>query len=173
VNAEGELVLLAQQDRARWDHAEIEEAAGLLDTAVRLQRPGPYQLQAAVACLHGLAPSVAATDWPQIAGLYAALDRLQPTAVVRVNRAVAVAEAGDLDGALALLDTLDPVAVQRWHLYWSTRAELLLRAGRAADAVTAFDAALGCSPNDTDRRFLLGRRGVAEGAVRGERTDPA
>ena len=130
----------------------------MLDAAVQLRRPGPYQVQAAIACLHGMAPAFADTDWPQIASLYRTLERFTPTSVVRVNRAVAVAEAEGAAAALALLDELDQSQVDRWHLYWSTRAEMLARVGRTADSQAAFDRALDCSPNDSDRAFLLARR---------------
>lgn len=158
VDHEGEIVLLADQDRSRWDRDEIESATTLLDAAVSRRRPGPYQIQAAIAALHAVAPSVAQTDWLQIAELYRSLERLQPTPVVRVNRAVALAEAAGAETGLALLDTIDPSLVQRWHLYWSTRAELLRRLGRTADALAATESALGCAPNDSDRALLMTRR---------------
>ena len=154
----GAVVLMADQDRSRWDHDEIAEAAALLDGAVLLRRPGAYQVQAAIACLHGTASTYADTDWEQIAGLYATLERFVPTAVVRVNRAVAVAEAAGAVAALVLLDELDAEMIERWHLYWSTRAELLARLGRIDESRNAFDRALQCSPNDSDRAFLLARR---------------
>jgi len=154
----GAVVLMADQDRSRWDHDEIAEAAALLDGAVLLRRPGAYQVQAAIACLHGTASTYADTDWEQIAGLYATLERFVPTAVVRVNRAVAVAEAEGAVAALVLLDELDAEMIERWHLYWSTRAELLARLGRIDESRNAFDRALQCSPNDSDRAFLLARR---------------
>lgn len=165
----GEVVLMADQDRARWHHDEIAEATAVLDAAILLRRPGPYQAQAAIACLHGLAPTFADTDWAQIASLYATLERFTPTAVVRVNRAVAVTEARGAAAGLALFDEVAPSEVDRWHLYWSTRGELLHRVGRTADAVQAFDRAIACSPNESDRRFLVRRRGV----VAGERRNPA
>ncbi len=158
LNAAGELILMADQDRSRWRHEEIAEAVAMLDHAVHLRRPGPYQVQAAIACLHGLASTFADTDWPQIAILYATLERFTPTPVVRVNRSVAVAEAHGATAGLALLDELDVATVDRWHLYWSTRGELLVRVGRRDDAVVAFNRAIECSPNDSDRRFLVGRR---------------
>ena len=130
----------------------------LLDRAVLLRRPGPFQAQAAIACLHGLAPTFADTDWSQIASLYRTLERYTPTPVVRVNRVVAVAAAEGAATALALLDELDQQQVERWHLYWSTRAEMLARLGRAAESRDAFDRALQCSPNDSDRAFLQSRR---------------
>jgi RNA polymerase sigma-70 factor (ECF subfamily) len=156
----GRAVLLADQDRSRWRRDEIDEAAALLDRVVRLHRPGRYQIEAAIACLHGTAPDFAATDWPQIASLYATLELLQPTAVVRVNRAVAVAHAMEPAAGLALLDAgdIEMAAVEDWHLYWSTRGELLHRLGDSAAALLAFDRALTCSPNDSDREFLRERR---------------
>ena len=159
----GEVVLMADQDRSRWRHGEIGEAAALLDHAVHLHRPGQYQVQAAIACLHGLAPTFADTDWPQIASLYATLERFAPTPVVRVNRAIAVAEVQGAQDALRLLDELTPGAVDRWHLYWSARGEMLVRLHRMDDAVIAFDRALDCTPNESDRRFLLRRRRESAG----------
>ncbi len=158
VDDDGELVVMADQDRSRWRHDEIAEAVAMLDHTIHLRRPGPYQVQAAIACLHGLALTFSDTDWEQIASLYATLERFTPTSVVRVNRAVAVAEARGAQKGLELLDQLDETTVDRWHLYWSTRGELLARVGQADEAVQAFDRAIGCAPNDSDRRFLLGRR---------------
>jgi RNA polymerase sigma-70 factor (ECF subfamily) len=160
VDADGELVLMAVQDRMRWHHDEIREATAVLDAAIHRRRVGPYQLQAAIACLHDLAPSAAETDWPQITELYRMLEKLAPTPVVRVNRAVAEAEAHGAAAGLALLDELDEADVDRWHLYWSTRAEFLTRLGRDRDAVAAVERALDCNPNDSDRRFLQRRRAV-------------
>ena len=163
LSASGELVLMADQDRSRWHHDEIAEAAAMLDQAIHLRRPGPYQVQAAIACLHGLAPTCADTDWSEIASLYETLERFTPTPVVRVNRAVAAAEAHGADVGLGLLDELNESTVDRWHLYWSTRGELLARVGRMDEASAAFDRAIDCSPNDSDRRFLLRRRGELAG----------
>ena len=164
----GDVVLMAAQDRSLWHHDQIAEAVRLLDAAVLLRRPGPYQAQAAIACLHGLAPTFALTDWRQIASLYRTLERFTPTPVVRVNRCVAVAEAEGPAAALDLLDEIDAASVHRWHLYWSTRGELLRRLGRNGDALAAFDRALACSPNDSDLRFLLRQRD----ALAGEYCDP-
>ena len=159
LDAEGEVVLLPAQDRSRWHQEEIAEADALLSHAVGLQRPGPYQVQAAIACLHCLAPTAAETDWPQIVALYELLERMTPSPVVRVNRAIAVAEAEGPNEGLAVLAEARGPLTERWHLYWSAVAELSWRAGDRAAARAAFDAALDCSPNDSDRRFLLRRRG--------------
>lgn len=166
LDSSGNLVLMADQDRSRWDHESIASAARLVETSLRRRKPGPYQMQAAIATLHGLAPTFAETDWPQIAELYRLLERVQSTAVVRVNRAVAEAEVhGPLRG-LALLEELsggdrafedEDGTVMRWHLYWSTRADFLRRLGRGAEAVDAYRRALGCALNETDRRFLEDR----------------
>ena len=157
-DGEGDIVLLADQDRSKWQHDEIEAAKRLLIEASRRGRPGPYQLQAMIACIHGSASVATDTDWAQIANLYRVLEEMNPTAVVRVNRAVAVAEAQGADVALSLLEDVDLDVVGGWHLYWSTLGELLRREGRVDEARVAFDRALGCSPNDTDRRFLERRR---------------
>lgn len=158
VDADGDLVLLRDQDRGRWHMREIHEAAELVEAAIRRRRAGPLQLQAAIACLHGLAPSAAETDWPQIAELYRMLEAVSPTPVVKVNRAVAEGEAHGAEVALALLDRIDPTEVEHWHLYWATRGDLLQRTGDAAGALACIDRALGCEPNDSDRRFLERRR---------------
>jgi RNA polymerase sigma-70 factor, ECF subfamily len=157
-DAAGDVVLLADQDRSRWHLDEIEDAKRLLLAASRRGEPGPYQLQAMIACIHGSAPTAASTDWVQIANLYRVLETVNPTAVVRVNRAVAVAEAEGADVALSLLEDVDLGVVGEWHLYWSTLGELLRREGRRDEALFAFDRALACTPNDTDRRFLERRR---------------
>ena len=157
----GHTVLLADQDRTRWHHDEIDIAAAMLDRVVRLHRPGRYQVEAAIACLHGIAPTFADTDWPQIASLYATLELMVPTAVVRVNHAVAVAHANDAAAGLVLLDdgrTIDMSPVENWHLYWSARGELLERVGDVVAAIAAFDRGLACVSNDSDREFLLQRR---------------
>jgi RNA polymerase sigma-70 factor (ECF subfamily) len=154
----GELVLLADQDRTRWNRAEIEEGVGLLDHAMRLRRPGPYQLQAAIASLHARASSAADTDWPQIAALYSALLELTPTPVIALNRAVAVAETGRLDEALALIDAIE--GLERYQLLHSARADLLRRLGRSEEARAAYGRALELTHNPAERAFLRSR--VAE-----------
>ena len=156
-DATGEMVLLADQDRSLWDGAAIAEAAALVDSVLRRGRPGAYQMQAAIACLHGTAPSYAETDWPQIAELYQLLEHRWPTPVVRVNRAVAVAEVAGPQAGLALLDDLVGSPTERWHLYWSTRADFQCRLGELAAAADSYRQALSCPCNDSDRRFMEGR----------------
>jgi RNA polymerase sigma-70 factor, ECF subfamily len=150
----GDVILLAAQDRSLWDHTAIVEAAALVESVLRRGRTGAYQVQAAIACLHGLAPSYADTDWPQIAELYSLLEQRWPTPVVRVNRAIAVAEhRGPLAG-VELLSELAGSASERWHLYWSTLADFERRLGKVAEAHAAYRRALDCPCNDSDRRFL-------------------
>jgi RNA polymerase sigma factor (sigma-70 family) len=160
IGAEGELVLLADQDRSRWDSGAIEEGVRLLERAMRRGRPGPYQLQAAIAALHAQASSTEQTDWPQIAALYAELHRVRPTPVVALNHAVAVAETGHLDRALALIDAID--GLERYHLLHATRADFLRRLGRSDDAGAAYRRALSLTRNPAERRFLEHR--LAEAA---------
>ena len=156
-DSSGEMVLLADQDRSLWDSAAIAEASTLVDSVLRRGRPGAYQIQAAIACLHGAASCYAETDWPQIAELYLLLENRWPTPVVRVNRAVAVTEvAGPLAG-LALLDDLVGSPTERWHLYWSTRADFQRRLGDTTVAADSYRQSLSCPCNDSDRRFLLRR----------------
>jgi RNA polymerase sigma factor (sigma-70 family) len=152
IGADAELVLLGDQDRSRWDAGEIEEGVRLLERAMRRGRPGPYQLQAAIAALHAQASSTEQTDWPQIAALYAELHRLAPTPVVALNHAVAVAETGHLDRALALIDAID--GLERYHLLHATRADFLRRLGRSDDAGSAYRRALPLTRNPAERRFL-------------------
>jgi RNA polymerase sigma-70 factor, ECF subfamily len=161
VSAEGDLVLLEDQDRTRWDRAEIEEGTALVDRALRLGRPGRYQIQAAVAALHGAAARPEDTDWPQIALLYGRLAELQPTPVVALNRAVAVAMA---EGPERGLELMEPLAadLDRYHLFHSARADLLRRLGRHEESAGAYRHALALVSNEVERRFLerrLGERG--------------
>ena len=151
----GDTVTLPDQDRTRWDHALVAEASALLQRTLALGEPGPYQLQAAIACLHGESPRYEATDWNQISYLYRVLERHRPGPVVRVNRAMAEAEVFGADHGLRLLDQLEPAPP--WHLYWAARAELLARRGSPADAIEAADAlrrALDLGPNESDRRHF-------------------
>jgi RNA polymerase sigma-70 factor, ECF subfamily len=156
-DAHGDLVLLADQDRSLWNHAAIDEAADLVQSVLRRGRPGTYQIQAAIACLHSTAAEYDDTDWPQIAELYALLEQRTPTPVVRVNRAVAVAEVHGPAAGLALLEELVASPIERWHLYWATRADLLRRLDRDIDAAACYQRALECPCNEADRRFLTAR----------------
>jgi RNA polymerase sigma-70 factor (ECF subfamily) len=150
--AAGELVLLAGQDRSRWDGAKLDEGRALLRRLLRRDQPGPYQLQAAINAVHSDPPP---TDWRQIVVLYDHLLHFTPTPVVRLNRAIALAET---EGPEAALAELDGVELPGYHLYYATRAELLARLGRHADAETMYEAALACTDNAAERRFLDARR---------------
>ncbi|MGH3594783.1 MAG: RNA polymerase sigma factor [Mycobacterium sp.] len=151
----GDLILLADQDRSRWDRAEITEAIGLLDRALRLGKPGPYQLQATIAALHAQAPTAAETDWPRIAALYAELLAVAPSPVVALNQAVAVAMATTPADGLALIDRID--GLDRYHPLHAARADLLRRLGRNQAAAAAYRRAHELAVNPADRRFLAGR----------------
>lgn len=175
LDADGALVRLADQDRRRWDGERIAAGRGLLDRALRHGRPGPYQLQAAIAALHAQAPTAAATDWRQIAALYAELVRIAPSPVVRLNAAVAVAETAGPRAGLAALDELDEHLADH-HLFHAARADLLARVGRAAAARAAYDRALSLAGTDPERRFLrerVGRVGGAEAGSAPRRDHPA
>ena len=155
----GELVLLAEQDRSRWDRARIEEGLGVLDRAAFLAAPGPYQLQAAIAAVHATAPTAAATDWRRIVRLYDRLAALDPSPVVALNRAVAVAMADGPATALAIVDALAADgALDGYHLLHSTRAELLRRLRRDQEAAAAFARARDLATNDVERAYLERRR---------------
>jgi RNA polymerase sigma-70 factor (ECF subfamily) len=157
LDASGDLVLLEDQDRTRWDRAQIDEGAALVEAALREggRPPGPYTLQAAIAALHAQAPTAAATDWAQIAALYGVLARVHPTPVVELNRAVAVAMSSGLERGLALLDALDGDGeLAGYHLLSAARAELLRRLGRHAEAVESYREALALVSNDAERRHL-------------------
>jgi len=147
----GDVVLLDDQDRARWDRAEIAEAVGLLDRALRLGSPGPYQLQAAIAALH----TEPETDWRQIALLYNRLLDFTPSPVVELNRAVAVAMAHGPEAGLALADSIE--GLDEYYLLHSTRADLLRRLEQDAAAAAAYDRALALAPSEVEREFLRSR----------------
>ena len=155
LDPKGNLVLLPDQNRSRWDHAAIAEAAQSVDQVLRRRAAGPYQIQAAIACLHGLADSDAGTDWKQIVDLYRRLEQITPSPVVTVNRAVAEAKVFGPEAGLALLEQIQ--GVEHWHLYWSTLAALLRQAGRIDAAILAYRSALECDMNESDRRFLEGQ----------------
>jgi RNA polymerase sigma-70 factor (ECF subfamily) len=153
-SADGDLVLLEDQDRALWDRDRIARGVALLDRAIALRRPGPYQVQAAIAALHAEAERPEDTDWPQIAALYGGLAVYQPSPVVELNRAVAVAMADGPGAGLALLDDLP---LDGYHLYHATRADLLRRLGRPADARAAYRRAQELATNERERAFISRR----------------
>ena len=158
VNANGELVLLEEQDRSLWDRAAIEEGLALLDRALALKRPGPYQVQAAISALHARAPTAAATDWPQIKALYGQLARLAPSPIVELNRAVATGLAhGPIAGLMALDEQRLESELGAYHWFHAARADLLRRAGYFAEAHTAYTKALGLCQNGAERAFLTRR----------------
>jgi RNA polymerase sigma-70 factor, ECF subfamily len=152
---DGSLVLLRDQDRARWDHAMIAEGQDLVRACLRLGRPGPYQLQAAINAVHSDAATAADTDWGQILALYDQLMALAPTPVVALNRLVAVAE---VQGPGPALELADQLGLDGYHLYHATRADLLRRLGRRDDAAGAYAAAIARAANGAERSFLARQR---------------
>ena len=155
---DGVLVTLENQDRSRWDHALIAEGVAVLDQALTMRRAGPYQLQAAIAACHATAHDAANTDWPQIVSLYTELARLTPSPVVDLNRAVAVAMADGVPAGLALVEELSASGrLDGYHLLPATRADLLRRDGRTAEARAAYEEALKLAPTEAERRYLAGR----------------
>ncbi len=156
--ADGSLVRLADQDRGRWDRKLIAEGQDLVRACLRRNRPGPYQLQAAIAAVHADAAVAADTDWRQILALYDQLMIVAPTPVVALNRCVAVAEAEGPATALHQLDAMDQLDLAGYHLFHAARADLLRRLGRSAEAATAYNAAIERSGNETERSFLIRQR---------------
>jgi len=149
----GELVLLEDQDRSRWDHDMIDEGLAVLDRAMGMTRPGSYQLQAAVAALHARAPRPEDTDWPQIVTAYGTLAAMSPSPVVELNRAAAVAMADGPEHGLRLMEPLAE-ALDGYHLFHASRADLLRRLGRNGDASAAYERALSLATNAKERAFL-------------------
>ncbi|HEY7430072.1 MAG TPA: RNA polymerase sigma factor [Streptosporangiaceae bacterium] len=156
--AGGDLVLLADQDRSRWDRALIAEGQELVRQCLRRGQPGPYQIQAAISAVHSDAPTAADTEWGQILALYDQLSALTPSPVVALNRAVAVAEVHSPAAALALLDGLAGRPLDGYYLFHAIRADLLRRLGREEEARGAYDAAIERSDNAAERDFLRRRR---------------
>jgi RNA polymerase sigma-70 factor (ECF subfamily) len=158
VAASGELVLLEDQDRSLWDSAEISRGVSILERALQLRRPGPYQIQAAIAALHTQAATPAETDWLEISALYRELLKYTPSPVVQLNYAVAVAMAdGPLQG-LALLDKLAEAGeLQNYYLLHAARADLLRRAGWQEEAEKAYNKALQLTQNRVEQAFLQKR----------------
>jgi len=148
---DGDLVLLADQDRGRWDRALIVEGQGIVRRCLLRNQPGPYQIQAAINAVHSDAPSAAATDWWQIVQLYNQLQSLAPSPVVALNRAVAIAEVEGPDAALTLVDGLD---LSGYRMFHAIRADLLRRLGRVTEAAAEYEAAIALTENAPERSFL-------------------
>ncbi|HEX3333833.1 MAG TPA: DUF6596 domain-containing protein, partial [Acidimicrobiales bacterium] len=155
----GDLVLLEEQDRRGWDQAMIEEAAAVLDAALRQRRPGPFQLQAAIAGCHAQAATSAETDWMEIAALYAGLADMVPSAVVELNRAVAISMWLGPEEGLAIVESLaDSGELAGYHLLPAARADMLRRLGRREEAVAAYAEARDLAGTEAERRYLERRR---------------
>ena len=162
----GELVLLDDQDRSKWDRGRIADGERVLQAAVQRRRPGPYVLQAAIAALHSTAASAVETDWAEICVLYDALVALLPTPIVALNRAAAIAMRDGPAAGLARIDDLAADAeLQQYHLFHAARADLLRRLGRRDDAATAYARALALATNPAERRFLERRLVNAGGTL--------
>jgi RNA polymerase sigma-70 factor (ECF subfamily) len=151
----GDLVLLADQDRSRWETGMIAEGQGIVRACLRRNQPGPYQIQAAIAAVHSDAREAALTDWRQILALYDQLAAIAPTPVVALNRAVALAEVA---GPAAALEAVDELPLADYHLYHATRADLLRRLSRDTEAAAAYDRAITLAENAAERAFLTTRR---------------
>ncbi len=158
LSPDGDLVVLAEQDRSRWDRAMIAEGEELVERALRCNRPGPYQIQAAIAACHSGAATAADTDWREIALLYGELLRYEPSPMAEANRAVAVAMSEGPAAGLVILDTIGGDArLARWPQLHIARAELLRRLGRRAEAVAAYEAAIALDPPAPERAHLTRR----------------
>ena len=158
VDDAGDLVPLEQQDRTRWDRPAIDEGLRLLDAAIRRTQPGPYQVQAAIVACHATAERAADTDWVEIAGLYGELERMVPSPVVGLNRAVAVAMADGPEAGLAMVDAIAATgALEGYYLLPATRADLLRRLGRSLEAAAAYRDALALASTDAESRYLARR----------------
>jgi RNA polymerase sigma-70 factor (ECF subfamily) len=154
----GELILLENQDRSLWNRAQIAEGVALVERALRSRRFGPYTLQAAIAAVHAEAESAAATDWRQIVALYNQLVRMQPSPVVHLNRAVAIAECDGPEAGLTHIDAvLEDGELANYYLAHSARAELYRRLGRTAEARTSYEKALSLTQQEPERQFLQER----------------
>jgi RNA polymerase sigma-70 factor (ECF subfamily) len=162
ISARGELVPLEEQDRTCWDHTQIRSGLDQLESAIHLQRPGPYQVQAAIAAIHAQAKTAADTDWAQIAALYGELVRLTPTPVVALNHAVAIAMANGPAEGLTRIDRLhDFQPLNTYPLFFAARADLLRRLGRHAEAREAYERALSLTSNRVEQAYI--RRRLATG----------
>jgi len=157
---DGSLVLLGEQDRTRWDRALIAEGQAILRRCLRRNQPGPYQLQAAINAVHADAPTLQQTDWPQLVALYDQLLAVAPTPVVALNRAIAI---GEVHGPAVALALVEELALDNYHPYHATRADLLWRLGRHGEAAAAYQRGAALAPTDAEREFLrLGGRASRE-----------
>jgi RNA polymerase sigma-70 factor (ECF subfamily) len=163
VAADGSMVRLADQDRFQWDRALIAEGHELVRACLRRNQPGPFQIQAAIAAVHADAPTADETDWSQIVALYDQLHAQRPNAVVAMNRAIAIGELYGAADGLAALAALDAEQLDGYQPYHAARADLLARAGRSSDAVTAYDRAIELTTNPAEQRFLIQLRAAAAG----------
>ncbi|MDO8434053.1 MAG: RNA polymerase sigma factor [Candidatus Binatus sp.] len=155
VDEHGEMVLLEHQDRSRWDRAQIAEGLALAERALQIENAGPYAIQAAIVAEHSRAADAETTDWKRIAELYARLHRLQPSPVIELNRAVAIAMAEGADVGLALIDSIaNRGDLHDYHLMWAARADLLRRLGRFSEAAESYTMALGRVGSAPERQFL-------------------
>jgi RNA polymerase sigma-70 factor (ECF subfamily) len=158
VNDRGELVVLEEQDRSTWDRHKIAEGIGLVERALRLHRPGNYQLQAAIGAVHAEARTAAETDWPQIVALYEELMRLNGSPIVALNHAVAVAMSGEITCALGLMDQANgSKKLEHYYLYHAARADLLRRLGRKTEAVALYERAIALATNRVEQQYLQRR----------------
>lgn len=157
-DASGDLVLLEEQDRSRWDRSQIDEGLSLVEAALRGARPSPYAVQAAIAALHARAPRADQTDWPQIAALYEVLSRIAPSPIVELNRAVAVAMVDGPARGLLLVCSLEARGeLAGYHLLHAAKADLLRRTGDLTGAARAYEEALARATNAREKRFLVSR----------------
>jgi RNA polymerase sigma-70 factor, ECF subfamily len=166
IDSNGDIVILEDQDRSRWNHSQIEEALALVEEAFRAS-PGSYALQAAIAAEHCRAATNADTNWRNIVRLYDRLEQLQPSPIVSLNRAVAVAMAEGLRPALELVNAIAATnALDNYHLLYAVRADLLRRMGSHEDAAQSYKRALELVANESERRFLQRRLEEMESSVR-------
>ncbi len=161
VGAEGELITLEEQDRSRWDRAEMDRGFALVETALRLQNIGPYQLQAAIAAIHAHAANFEQTDWTEVVALYQQLANISPSPVIALNHAVAIAMSEGAARGLTLIDELGSTGqLLDYYLFHAARADLLRRLGRGAEAAEAYVRALDLAGNPVEQAYL--RRRLAQ-----------
>lgn len=167
VNDDGELVTLEEQDRSRWDRKEIDEGLTLVERALRMRRPGPYQMQAAIAALHSEVNSAAETDWKQIVALYRELLRVNPSPVIALNHAAAVAMSEGVDKGLELIEQLGKSGtLNNYYLFHAAHADLLRRLRRLSEAAAAYQRALELATNRVEQQYV--RRRLSECAIRND-----